>query len=149
VYSWTLRPPLLTVCKLTVLHLRSTVGTVVMRKTSNREWNPWPTSAPLIDTGESIPTPARNKHTMVYLRVSGLAAWSENCKCHSSLPLGQLYRYFVSQSSEFCRHNPFRGQQRIKTKVSVYFVIDWVRKLLDTPSFLQIVSSTIHTFSKL
>jgi len=39
-----------------------------------------------------------------YPKVSGLAAWSENCKWYSSLPLG-LYRYFVSQSSEFCLHN--------------------------------------------
>jgi hypothetical protein len=42
----------------------------------------------------------------LYSKVSGLAAWSENRKCDSSLPLVQLYRYFVSQSSEFCRHNP-------------------------------------------
>jgi hypothetical protein len=45
--------------------------------------------------------------TRVYPKVSGLAAWSENCKWYNSLPLVQLYRYFVSQSSEFCRHNPF------------------------------------------
>jgi hypothetical protein len=37
--------------------------------------------------------------------VSRLAAWSENCKWYSSLPLVQLYHYPVSQSSEFCRHN--------------------------------------------
>jgi len=30
----------------------------------------------------------------VYPNVSGLTAWM------------QLYHYFVSQSSEFCRHNP-------------------------------------------
>jgi hypothetical protein len=46
-------------------------------------------------------------YTSVYPKVSGLAAWSENCKWYSCLPLGaELYRYFVSQSSEFCRHNP-------------------------------------------
>jgi len=28
--------------------------------------------------------------TMVYPKVSGLAAWSENCKYHSSLPLGAI-----------------------------------------------------------
>jgi hypothetical protein len=45
--------------------------------------------------------------TRDYSKVSGLAAWSENCKWYSSLPLGaELYRYFVSQSSEFFRHNP-------------------------------------------
>jgi hypothetical protein len=41
---------------------------------------------------------------LLHPKVSGLAAWSENCKWHSFLQ--QLYRYFVSQSSEFCRHNP-------------------------------------------
>jgi hypothetical protein len=45
-------------------------------------------------------------YTRVYPKVSGLAAWSENCKWYSSLPLNAVYRYFVSQSSEFCRHNP-------------------------------------------
>jgi hypothetical protein len=43
-----------------------------------------------------------NQNTRVYPKVSGLAAWSENCKWYSSLPQVQLYRYFVSQSSEFC-----------------------------------------------
>jgi len=37
----------------------------------------------------------------MYPKVFGLAAWSENCKCYSSVPLGAV----VSQSSEFCRHN--------------------------------------------
>jgi len=41
----------------------------------------------------------------VYTKVSGLAAWSENCNRALCLWV-QLYRYFVSQSSEFCRHNP-------------------------------------------
>jgi hypothetical protein len=45
-------------------------------------------------------------YTRVYPKVSGLAAWRENCKCYRSLP---LYRYFVSQYSEFCRHNPLCG----------------------------------------
>jgi hypothetical protein len=45
-----------------------------------------------------------HKHTSVYPKVSGLAAWSDNCKRYSSLPL--LYRYSMSQSSEFSRHNP-------------------------------------------
>jgi len=35
-----------------------------------------------------------------------------------------LYRYFVSQSSEFCRHNPL-----CCFPTSVYFVIDSVRKI--------------------
>jgi hypothetical protein len=45
----------------------------------------------------------------------------------------QLYRYFVSQSSEFCRHNRLYCSQRVFIIV-VYFVIDSVRKLLDIPS---------------
>jgi hypothetical protein len=48
----------------------------------------------------------KKKSTRVYPKVPGLAAWSENCKWYSSLPLVQLYCYFVSQSSEFCLHNP-------------------------------------------
>jgi hypothetical protein len=40
----------------------------------------------------------------------------------------QLYRYFVSQSSEFCRHNPLCC---FSMSVYFYFVIDSVRKLLD------------------
>jgi hypothetical protein len=33
-------------------------------------------------------------HTRVYPKVSGLAAWSENCKWHSSLPLGAVVSLF-------------------------------------------------------
>jgi len=44
--------------------------------------------------------------TWVYPKVSGLTAWSENCKWYSCLPLGAMCCYFVSQCSEFCRHNP-------------------------------------------
>jgi hypothetical protein len=47
----------------------------------------------------------------------------------------QLYRYFVRQSSEFCRHNPLccfsASVHRCKRK----FRYDSVRKLLDTPSY--------------
>jgi hypothetical protein len=45
----------------------------------------------------------------------------------------QLYRYFVSQSSEFCRHNPLCCFSR--GFIVVHFVMDSVRKLLDTPSY--------------
>jgi hypothetical protein len=69
----------------------------------------------------------------VYPKVFGLAAWNENYNgtilCHW-MP---LYRYFVSQSSEFCRHNPL-----CCFSTCVYycclFCYDSVRKLLDTPS---------------
>jgi hypothetical protein len=33
-------------------------------------------------------------HTKVYPNVSGLAAWSENCKWYSSLPLGAVISLF-------------------------------------------------------
>jgi len=47
----------------------------------------------------------------------------------------QLYRYFMSQSSECYRHNPLCcfSTNFFVVVVSVYFVIDSVRKLLDTP----------------
>jgi hypothetical protein len=41
-----------------------------------------------------------------------------------------VYRYFVSQSSEFCRHN----RLCCFTTSVVDFVIDSVRRLLDTPN---------------
>jgi hypothetical protein len=47
----------------------------------------------------------------------------------------QLYRYFVSQSSEFCHHNPL-----CCFSASVYcclFRYDPVRKLLDTPPYVN------------
>jgi hypothetical protein len=47
----------------------------------------------------------------------------------------QLYRYFLSQSSEFCRHNPLCC---FSTSVYCYFVIDSVRKLLDTHSYCEV-----------
>jgi len=37
-------------------------------------------------------------HERVYPKVPGLAAWSENCKWYSSVPLGAVYLYFVGQS---------------------------------------------------
>jgi hypothetical protein len=65
--------------------------------------------------------------TRVYPKVSGLAAES----------------YFVSQSSEFCRHNTLCC---FSTSVCCcYFFIDSVRKVLDTHSYL----STSVTFQNL
>jgi hypothetical protein len=47
----------------------------------------------------------------------------------------RLYRYFVSQSSEFCRHNPLCC---FSTNVYCCCLVryDSVRKLLDTPSYV-------------
>jgi len=57
----------------------------------------------------------------------------------------QLYCHFVSQSSEFCRHNPL-----CCFSTSVYlcclFRYDLVRKLLDTPSYLYFYDDNITTF---
>jgi len=38
-------------------------------------------------------------------KVSGLAAWSGTANGTALCHYVQLHRYFVSQSSEFCRHN--------------------------------------------
>jgi len=50
----------------------------------------------------------------------------------------QLYRYFMSQTSEFCCHNPLKDTATSNTK-GVYFVIDSVRKILDIPSHSESV----------
>jgi hypothetical protein len=39
------------------------------------------------------------------------------------------------KSSDFCCRNPLVASQRVFVVVSVYFVIDSVRELLDTPSY--------------
>jgi len=44
----------------------------------------------------------------------------------------QLYRYFVSQFSEFCRHNPSFCFSMSNIKGKRIFRYDLVRKLLDT-----------------
>jgi hypothetical protein len=59
--------------------------------------------------------------------------WSpgaRSAKWYSSLQLGAAACYFVSQSCEFCV-----ASQRVFITVVVYFVIDSVRKLLDTPTY--------------
>jgi hypothetical protein len=43
---------------------------------------------------------------VAHLKVSGVAAWSENCKWYNSVPVSAVYRCFVNQYSEFCRRNP-------------------------------------------
>jgi len=51
---------------------------------------------------------------LVFVR---LAAWNEKCKCYSSLPLGAvIISYLVSQSSEFCCHNPLCSFSTSNTK---------------------------------
>jgi hypothetical protein len=71
------------------------------------------------------------RHTMVYPKVSGLAAGSENCKWYSSLTLGAVVSLFVCAAITFCV-----ASQRVFVSV-VYFVIDPVRKLLETSSYAK------------
>jgi len=54
----------------------------------------------------------------------------------------QLYHYFVSQFSEFCRHNPLCC---FSTCVCCLFRYDSVRKLLDTTSYIE----TFYSFNVL
>jgi hypothetical protein len=50
-----------------------------------------------------------------------------------------MYRYFVSQSSEFPPHNLCIASERVFIAVSICFIIDSVRRLLDTPPILKIL----------
>jgi hypothetical protein len=59
----------------------------------------------------------------------------------------QLYRYFVSQSSEFCRYNPLCCFSMRVYFCCSYFVIDSVRKLTDTPSYSQLHSPHLEAAS--
>jgi hypothetical protein len=69
----------------------------------------------------------------VYPKFFGLAAWSENCKWHSSLPRGAVVSLFWVSLVSFAAINLCVISQRAFVVV-VYVVIDSVRKLLDTPS---------------
>jgi len=77
----------------------------------------------------------------VYPKVSRLAAWSNNCKRYSSLPLVQLYRYFLSQYSEFCRHNPL-----CFFSTSVYFCkhISRYRLSPETSAYTLVLFYLVH-----
>jgi hypothetical protein len=57
----------------------------------------------------------------------------------------KLYWYFVSQSSEFCRHNPLcYFSTSVYCYCCCYFVIDSVRKLLDTPSYAVLMNKLCY-----
>jgi hypothetical protein len=73
-------------------------------------------------------------NTWVYPKVSGLAAWSEDYKRYSSLPLGAAVSLFWVSLVSFVAIALCVAPQRVFVFV-VYFVIDSVRKLLDTPSY--------------
>jgi hypothetical protein len=75
----------------------------------------------------------RHTHMRVYPKVSGLATWSGKCKWYSSLPLdANLWVSLVSSAVITLCVDP----QQLIPKVSVYFFIDSVRKVLDTPSYI-------------
>jgi hypothetical protein len=80
----------------------------------------------------------------VHPKVSGLAAWSENCKWCSCIAI--LWVSLVS----FAATIVCVASQRVFIVVVfvVYFVIDSVQKLLDTPSYVRIHKHT-HTHTQI
>jgi hypothetical protein len=66
----------------------------------------------------------------VYPEVFGLAAWSETCKWYSSLPLGAVVSLMSFAAITIC----FASKRGI-SKVTVHFVINSVRELLDAPLY--------------
>jgi hypothetical protein len=73
--------------------------------------------------------------TRQYPKVSGLAAWSKNCRWYSSLPLGAFVSLFCEVSLvSFAAITLCVASQRVFVVV-VCFVIDSVRKFFDTPSY--------------
>jgi hypothetical protein len=97
-------------------------------KRPGREANHSPLSSAEVENPELY---IHSPKTSVYPEVSGLAAWSENCKWYISLPLGATL--WVSLVS-FAAITLCVPSQRVFIVVNVYFVTDSVRKLLDTPS---------------
>jgi hypothetical protein len=72
---------------------------------------------------------------------TGLAAWSENCKWYSSLPLGAVVLLFVSQSSEFCRHNLLEGTEMSNSKGNRIFRYRLSPETFDTPLYMSVCLS--------
>jgi hypothetical protein len=75
----------------------------------------------------------KNICTRVYPKVSGLAAWSENCKWYSSLPLGAVVSLLCVSLVSFANTTLCVASQRVF--IVFYFFIDPVRKFLDRPSY--------------
>jgi hypothetical protein len=70
-------------------------------------------------------------------KVSGLVVWSENCNWYSSLQLGAVVSLFCeSVLVSFAAKTHCVASKRVFIFV-VYFVIDSVRKLLDTLPYGQ------------
>jgi hypothetical protein len=72
----------------------------------------------------------------MYPEFAGLAAWSENCKWYSSLPLGAVVSLVCVSLESFDAIALCVASQRV---FIVYFVIDSVWKLLDTLSYKRAV----------
>jgi hypothetical protein len=81
--------------------------------------------------------------------VSGLAAWTENCRWYSSLPLGAVVSLFCQLVSvvSFVAINLCVASQRVFVVV-FDFVIDSVRKLLGMPSCFERECKEHHQFQK-
>jgi hypothetical protein len=64
--------------------------------------------------------PIQTRTTTVYPKVSGLAAWSENCKWYSSLPLDAVVSLLCESAITLCV-----ASQRvfIVVVIVVYFII--------------------------
>jgi len=62
-----------------------TKGNAVQAQQPSRYFAPQHPPLSLLSTDFSL-----KFHTRVYTKVSGLAAWSENCKWYSSLPVGAV-----------------------------------------------------------
>jgi hypothetical protein len=74
----------------------------------------------------------------VYPKVSGLAIWNENFKWYSSLPLGAVVLLFC-ESVWLVSFATITLCFASRVFIVVYFVIDSVQKLLDTPSYSCII----------
>jgi hypothetical protein len=81
----------------------------------------------------------------VYPKVSGLAAWSENCKWYSCLPLGAVLSLFCESLVSFATITVCVASQRVFVAAVVNFVIDSVQKLLDTRTYRYRHISKIDT----
>jgi hypothetical protein len=73
-------------------------------------------------------------HTRVYPKVSGLVTWSENWNWYSSVTRCTCIAILWISLVSFAALTLYVASQWVFIIVSVYFVIDSVRKLLDTPS---------------
>jgi hypothetical protein len=89
----------------------------------------WKSKQALLDASKEGGLEVNTKYTGVYPKVSGLAAWSKNCKWYSSLPLGGVVSLVILVS--FVAITLWVPSQQVISKVSVYFIINSVWKLFD------------------